>query len=300
MRRRAARAWPRRARKRKALEMMRPLEGIRVLDFSTLLPGPMATLVLAEAGAEVLKIERPGRGDEMRSYVPKFGDDSVNFALLNRGKRSLALDLKAAGCGRAAAALDRERRHRGRAVPARRDGPPRPGLRGLVCDQRAIIYCAITGYGQTGPRADVAAHDLNYRCRSRHAGAGGRRRWRAGAAAGADRRHRRRRLSGDDQHPAGAAPARPHRQGLQARYRDGGQPVHLPVLGASATARSKGNGRRRAANWSPAARRATRSIAPATASSSPRRRWKTSSGPISSRRSVRRRNCSTTAGSRTR
>jgi len=74
--------------------MMRPLEGVLVLDFSTLLPGPMATLMLAEAGAEVIKIERPGRGEEMRAYDPKWGRDSVNFALLNRGKKSLALDLK--------------------------------------------------------------------------------------------------------------------------------------------------------------------------------------------------------------
>ena len=73
---------------------MQPLEGIRVVDFSTLLPGPLATLLLAEAGAEVIKIERPERGDEMRSYAPKFGGASVNFALLNRGKRSIALDLK--------------------------------------------------------------------------------------------------------------------------------------------------------------------------------------------------------------
>ena len=50
--------------------MSRPLEGIKVLDFSTLLPGPLATLLLAEAGAEVMKIERPGSGDEMRSYAP--------------------------------------------------------------------------------------------------------------------------------------------------------------------------------------------------------------------------------------
>src|SRR5688500_14203528 len=74
--------------------MTQPLAGIRVLEFSTLLPGPLATLILAEAGADVIKIERPGRGDEMRSYVPKFGTDSVNFALLNRGKKSLAVDLK--------------------------------------------------------------------------------------------------------------------------------------------------------------------------------------------------------------
>src|SRR5947209_6902301 len=73
---------------------MIPLEGVMVLDFSTLLPGPLATLILAEAGARVVKIERPGRGDEMRSYSPKFGEDSVNFALLNRGKENLEIDLK--------------------------------------------------------------------------------------------------------------------------------------------------------------------------------------------------------------
>ena len=75
--------------------MSQPLAGLSVLDFWTLLPGPLATLMLAEAGAEVIKIERPGQGDEMRAYVPKFGADSVNFALLNRGKRSIAIDLKA-------------------------------------------------------------------------------------------------------------------------------------------------------------------------------------------------------------
>jgi alpha-methylacyl-CoA racemase len=52
---------------------MRPLEGLFVLDFSTLLPGPLATLLLAEAGAEVVKIEPPGRGEEMRSHTPKWG-----------------------------------------------------------------------------------------------------------------------------------------------------------------------------------------------------------------------------------
>ena len=73
---------------------MQPLKGIKVLDFSTLLPGPLATLLLAEAGAEIIKVERPDRGDEMRSYTPRFGADSVNFALLNRGKRSITIDLK--------------------------------------------------------------------------------------------------------------------------------------------------------------------------------------------------------------
>src|SRR5262245_65897032 len=79
---------------------MRPLEGLFVLDFSTLLPGPLATLLLAEAGAEVVKIEPPGRGEEMRRHAPRWGRDSASFALLNRGKRSVALDLKSEAEGK--------------------------------------------------------------------------------------------------------------------------------------------------------------------------------------------------------
>ena len=141
---------------------MQPLEGIRVLDFSTLLPGPLATLLLAEAGAEVIKIERPGRGDEMRSYAPKFGTDSVNFALLNRGKRSIAIDLKAPG---AVAQLTPLLRETDVVVEQFRPGVmDRLGLGydALKLINPRLIYCAITGYGQHGPRAQVAAHDLNY------------------------------------------------------------------------------------------------------------------------------------------
>jgi alpha-methylacyl-CoA racemase len=141
---------------------MRPLEGLRVLDFSTLLPGPMATLILAEAGAEVIKIERPGRGDEMRSYEPKFGEDSVNFALLNRGKRSIAIDLKATGIVERLRGLIESADI---VVEQFRPGVmDRLGLgyQALSAINDKIIYCAITGYGQSGPRAAVAAHDLNY------------------------------------------------------------------------------------------------------------------------------------------
>jgi len=138
------------------------LAGIRVLDFSTLLPGPMATLFLADAGAEVLKIERPGKGEEMRGYVPLWDDDSVNFHMLNRGKQGLALDLKSAA--------DRKR-----LLPLIETADVvieqfRPGVMarlGLGYDDlRAIkpdiIYCSITGYGQTGPKRFQAGHDLNY------------------------------------------------------------------------------------------------------------------------------------------
>lgn len=142
--------------------MVRPLAGLRVLDFSTLLPGPMASLVLAEAGAEVWKVERPGRGEEMRSYEPRWGADSVNFALLNRGKRSLAVDLK-----------DPADRARLRPLLTSADvilEQFRPGVMerlGLGYAEVAainprVIYCSITGYGQTGSKRDRAGHDLNY------------------------------------------------------------------------------------------------------------------------------------------
>ncbi|HYM57306.1 MAG TPA: CaiB/BaiF CoA-transferase family protein, partial [Solirubrobacteraceae bacterium] len=141
---------------------MTPLEGLKVLDFTSLLPGPLATLVLAEAGADVTKVERPGMGDDMRTYVPKFGVDAVNFALLNRGKRSVQIDLKAADA--------RARMH---ALVERADvliEQFRPGVMerlGLGPEAAhainpRVIYCSISGYGQRGPLSDRAGHDLNY------------------------------------------------------------------------------------------------------------------------------------------
>jgi len=141
---------------------VRPLQGIRVIDFSTLLPGPLASLILAEAGADVIKIERPGTGDEMRSYEPRIGSHSTNFALLNRGKRSVALDLKKP--------VDLAR---ARSLVLEADiliEQFRPGVMdrlglsypALAQSHPRLIYCSITGYGQTGPKAQVAAHDLNY------------------------------------------------------------------------------------------------------------------------------------------
>jgi alpha-methylacyl-CoA racemase len=140
---------------------MRPLEGLLVLDFSSLLPGPMATLMLAEAGAEVIKVE-PLSGDSMRAYAPKWGTDSAIFAMLNAGKKSISVDLK-----------DRVGRQQLQALAARADivvEQFRPGVMtrlGLGYEELAginpqLIYCSITGYGQTGPRQAAAGHDLNY------------------------------------------------------------------------------------------------------------------------------------------
>ena len=141
--------------------MNRPLAGIRVLDFSTLLPGPMATLLLAEAGAEVIKVERPG-GEEMRSFPPYWGATSASFALLNRGKKSIAVDLKeAAACERirAFAATCDVLVEQFRPGVMDRLGLGYETLRKL---NPKLVYCAISGYGQTGPRSDRAGHDLNY------------------------------------------------------------------------------------------------------------------------------------------
>jgi alpha-methylacyl-CoA racemase len=131
------------------------LQGIRVLDFSSLLPGPFATLMMAEAGADVLKIERPGKGDEMRG-------SETDFALLNRGKRSLVLDLKSPT-------------DRARLQPLVQTADIlveqfRPGvMERLGLDYEAVshvnpglIYCSISGYGANGPDALKVGHDLTY------------------------------------------------------------------------------------------------------------------------------------------
>ena len=139
-----------------------PLDGLLVVDFSTLLPGPLASLVLAEAGARVLKVERPGSGDEMRLYEPRFATTSVNFALLNRGKESLVADLK-----------DPADKETVRRLVENADvviEQFRPGVMdrlGFGYDDVAganpgVVYCSISGFGQTGKNVDVAGHDLNY------------------------------------------------------------------------------------------------------------------------------------------
>ena len=140
---------------------MQPLSGLLVLDFTTLLPGPLATLMLAEAGAEVIKIERPG-GEDMRHYEPRFDGESAMFAVLNRGKKSLVSDLKNAA-QRAELVLLLQRADI--LVEQFRPGVmARLGLgyEAVKALNPKLIYCSITGYGQSGPRADEAGHDLNY------------------------------------------------------------------------------------------------------------------------------------------
>src|SRR5258708_18834096 len=143
-----------------------PLTGIKVLDFTTLLPGPLATLILAEAGADVVKIERPDEGDAMRSYAPVEDGQSLSFALLNRGKRSLALDLKAAPDLEILTPLIAEADV---LVEQFRPGVMQRlglGYAALRSRNQRLIYCSITGHGQDGPKSASAGHDLTYMAES--------------------------------------------------------------------------------------------------------------------------------------
>jgi crotonobetainyl-CoA:carnitine CoA-transferase CaiB-like acyl-CoA transferase len=138
------------------------LRGIRVLDLSRLLPGPYLTMVLADMGADVVKIEDPRVGDYMRAVPPAKGGMSGRFLAINRGKRSLALDLKAAA-GRDA--LLKMAEHADVVVESFRPGVMDKlgvGYAALSARNPRIIVCSISGYGQTGPYVERAGHDINY------------------------------------------------------------------------------------------------------------------------------------------
>lgn len=142
--------------------MSLPLDGIKVLDLSRYLPGPFCTQILADFGAEVIKVEDPRGGDLGRSLTPLIEGESARFYTVNRNKQSITLDLKKdAGkeifkklAAKADVVIDQFR----------------PGVMkkmGLDYDNLKeinprIIYCAITGYGLTGPMRDAAGHDINY------------------------------------------------------------------------------------------------------------------------------------------
>jgi crotonobetainyl-CoA:carnitine CoA-transferase CaiB-like acyl-CoA transferase len=144
-----------------------PLNGLRVLDLSRLLPGPFATLVLADLGADVVKVEDPQGGDSLRWIPPLAGEQSGAFHALNRNKRSLALDLRRPA---GAAALLRLARSADAVVESFRPGVlDRLGVGwdALRAANPRLVLCSITGYGQDGPHAQRAGHDLDY---AAHAG----------------------------------------------------------------------------------------------------------------------------------
>jgi crotonobetainyl-CoA:carnitine CoA-transferase CaiB-like acyl-CoA transferase len=137
-----------------------PLQGIRVLDFTRVLAGPSASLALADLGAEVLKVEPPGTGDETRLFPPFRAQVSHYFLSVNRGKKSIVIDLKSAQ----GVALARD-------LAARCDiliENYRPGVMDrlglgyaqLSAANPGLIYCAISGFGMTGPLRDQPSFDI--------------------------------------------------------------------------------------------------------------------------------------------
>ena len=144
---------------------MKALEGIRVLDFTTLLPGPLATLMLIDAGVEVIKIEKIG-GEDLRRAKPHINGNSLLFSILNRGKKSIELNLK-----------NKINVDKVLKLVKKSDvviEQFRPGvMKRLGLDwetlkkvNNKLVYCSITGYGQTGKKKLIAGHDLNYMAES--------------------------------------------------------------------------------------------------------------------------------------
>ena len=142
--------------------MTTALKGLKVLDFSTLLPGPFATLYLADLGAEVIHIESPTRPDLVRLFPPYANGQATSHSYLNRNKQSVTLDLK----DPASIELVKQKISEYDIVVEQF----RPGVMqrlGLDYNTLAeinprLIYCSITGYGQTGSYKDRAGHDINY------------------------------------------------------------------------------------------------------------------------------------------
>ena len=227
-----------------------PLDGIVVADFTRVLAGPLATMTLGDLGAEVVKVERPGTGDETRGWQPPTAasGQSTYFLAVNRNKRSIALDLSTSE-GRAicpSLALDADVVVEN--FRARHDGALRPGLRRLWRPARpALIYASLTGFGR-GRRPTPPGYDflvqavgglMSVTGRVRRRPDQGRRR--AGRCAG--------RAEPGGRHPGRAAAPRTHRPGPAGRGRpalqSAGRPGQ-PGIGISQRRRRAGPARQRA------------------------------------------------------
>ena len=144
----------------------KPLSGVRILDLSRILAGPWATQILADLGAEVIKVERPGQGDDTRSWGPPFAEgpegasEAAYFLCANRGKKSLALDMKTPE----GQALLRRLAGKSDVVIEnfKRGDLKRYGLDydSLSASNERLIYCSLTGFGQDGPYANRAGYDF--------------------------------------------------------------------------------------------------------------------------------------------
>ena len=155
---------------------MGALDGVKILDFSTLLPGPYATMLLADLGADVLRVSSPGKVDLVAAWPPflEEGGVSAPWAWLSRNKRSIFLNLKKDAAVQAVKTLVREYDI---VVEQFRPGVMDKlglGYEALKAVNPRLIYCSLTGYGQTGSMANRAGHDINYLSRSGIVSAAGR------------------------------------------------------------------------------------------------------------------------------
>ena len=147
--------------------MPAPLEGLLVLDFTRLLPGPFATQLLGNLGADVIKVEDPALGDYMRTVPPSVEGVSYAYLMVNRGKRSLSVNLKTPEgreilyklVPKADIVIEQFRPHAMKEL----------GMDYGTLSKRnpRLIYCSFSGYGQTGPAKDVPGHDITFEA---HAG----------------------------------------------------------------------------------------------------------------------------------
>jgi len=138
------------------------LDGVRVLDMTRYLPGPYCTMLLGDLGADVVKVEEPPLGDPTRGIPPELADQSAVHAALNRNKRSILVDVRS---GEGAAVVKALARRSDVLVETHRPGVlARRGLgaEALLAENPRLVYCSLSGYGQTGPHAGAAGHDIDY------------------------------------------------------------------------------------------------------------------------------------------
>ena len=140
--------------------MARPLEGIVVADLTQNVAGPFCTQILGDMGAEVVKVERPGRGDDARAWAPPYwGDESAVFMAMNRNKRSLALDLKADGGPEILQRLIARADVFVQSLRAGAIGELGLDFAGATRINPRLVYCSITAFGRRGPLSDLPGYD---------------------------------------------------------------------------------------------------------------------------------------------
>src|ERR1700712_1489645 len=139
---------------------MAPLDGLKVVDLTRVLAGPYCTMMLGDMGADVLKIEEPRHGDDTRGWAPFVDGWSSYYLGVNRNKKSVALDLKTEDGGRILRRLIADADVLVENFRPGSLGQLGFGVREMAALNPRLIYCSISGYGQTGPRANLPGYDV--------------------------------------------------------------------------------------------------------------------------------------------